>query len=74
MGPMLDWLHHDMANAMGVCVLAAWCMAPMVLHGQTPETPQLPDTIKPYTLAPVSVSVTRTELPLAQDSALDPER
>ncbi|HST07604.1 MAG TPA: hypothetical protein VLJ83_05495, partial [Gemmatimonadaceae bacterium] len=61
-----------------VGVLAACSIAPMVLHGQTPETPQLPDTIKPYTLAPVSdsakphtlapvrVTVTRTELPLAR--------
>jgi iron complex outermembrane recepter protein len=46
--------------------MATWCVAPMVLGGQTSETPQLPDTTKPYTLPPVIVSVTRNELPLAK--------
>ncbi len=41
-------------------------MAPSALCGQTPETPQLPDTTKPYTLPDVSVSVTRIELPLTK--------
>src|SRR5256886_12616238 len=47
-------------------VMAALCTAPTVLRGQTPETPQRPDTTKPYRLPPVTVSVTRTELPLAK--------
>ncbi len=41
-------------------------MAPTVLCGQAPETPQLPDTTQPYTLPTVTVSVTRNELPLAK--------
>jgi iron complex outermembrane recepter protein len=41
-------------------------MPPTVLWGQTSETPQLPDTTKPYTLPTVTVSVTRNELPLAK--------
>jgi iron complex outermembrane receptor protein len=46
--------------------MAALCTAPTVLRGQTPETPQRPDTTKPYRLPPVRISVTRTELPLAK--------
>jgi iron complex outermembrane recepter protein len=38
----------------------------MVLHSQTAVTPQVADSTKPYTLAPVVVSVTRRELPLAK--------
>jgi iron complex outermembrane receptor protein len=38
-------------------------MQPIVLSGQTPDTRQIPDTTKPYALAPVTISVTRTELP-----------
>jgi iron complex outermembrane receptor protein len=41
-------------------------MAPMVLRGQTSEAPQLPDTIKPYTLPVITVSATRVELPLTK--------
>jgi iron complex outermembrane recepter protein len=41
-------------------------MAPMMLRGQTSGTPQRPDTTKPYTLPPVRVSVTRTDLALAK--------
>jgi len=46
--------------------MAVWCMAPMALRGQTSETPQSPDTTKPYTLRPITVSVTRAELPLTK--------
>src|SRR6266550_1297424 len=49
-----------------MCVMAAWCMAPMALCGQTSETPQIADTTKPYTLRPITVSVTRAELPLTK--------
>jgi iron complex outermembrane receptor protein len=49
-----------------ICVMAGWCMAPLVLSAQTSQTPQLPDTTKPYTLPDVSVSVTRIETPLAR--------
>jgi iron complex outermembrane receptor protein len=35
----------------------------MVLSGQTPDTLQISDTTKPYVLAPVTISVTRAELP-----------
>src|SRR6185503_1756685 len=56
---MMTW-----ATRSAIYVIAAWCIAPSVLSGQTPETPQLPDTTKPYTLPDVSVSVTRIELPL----------
>src|SRR6185503_12060400 len=48
------------------CGMAAWFVAPMVLRGQSPETPQLPDTIKAYTLPVVIVSATRVELPLTK--------
>jgi iron complex outermembrane receptor protein len=41
-------------------------MSPNALSGQTAETPQVPDTTKPYTLPDVSVSVTRVELPLTR--------
>ncbi|HET9776596.1 MAG TPA: hypothetical protein VFP77_08540, partial [Gemmatimonadaceae bacterium] len=52
-------------------VFAALCVAPIALHSQTPDTPQVPDTTrrdtltvvsdpaKPHTLVPVVVSVTR---------------
>src|SRR4026207_142118 len=48
------------------CGMAAWFVAPIVLRGQTSETPQLPDTIKAYTLPVVIVSATRVELPLTK--------
>ena len=48
------------------CVITALSVAPIVLHAQAPETPQLPDTTKPYRLPTVTVSVTRNELPLAK--------
>lgn len=40
----------------------ALCAAPLTLSGQTPP----PDTTKPYTLPPTTVSVTRAERPLTQ--------
>src|SRR5436189_3999681 len=40
------------------CAAALWCV-PLALRGQTPA-----DTAKPYPLPPLTVSVTRTELPL----------
>jgi iron complex outermembrane recepter protein len=49
-----------------MCVVAGLCMVPNVLSGQASETPQVPDTTKPYTLPDVSVSVTRIELPLTK--------
>jgi iron complex outermembrane recepter protein len=49
-----------------MCVMAGWCMAPMILGGQTSNARQLPDTTKRHTLPLVRVSVTRTELPLAK--------
>ena len=42
------------------CVAALWC-APLALRGQTPA-----DTTKPYPLQPLTVSVTRAELPLSK--------
>src|SRR6185295_10069651 len=50
------------------CVMAAWCVAPMVLRGQTSETPEAADTIKPYTLPVITVSATRVKLPLSIQS------
>src|SRR6266576_545119 len=41
-------------------VTALWC-APLALRGQTPA-----DTTKPYPLPPLTVSVTRAELPLSK--------
>ena len=41
--------------------LALWCLPLFELCGQTPA-----DTIKPYTLPPTTVTVTRTEQPLNQ--------
>jgi iron complex outermembrane recepter protein len=46
--------------------MAGWCVAPMALRGQTSETPQAADTIKPYTLPVITVSATRVELPLTK--------
>jgi len=47
--------------------MAGWCLAPMVLRGQTAETPQAADTIKkPYTLPVITVSATRVKLPLSK--------
>jgi iron complex outermembrane recepter protein len=43
--------------------MAGWCVAPMALRGQTSETPQAADTIKPYTLPVITVSATRVKLP-----------
>src|SRR3989442_4897659 len=46
-----------------MCVAAIWCLLPhTTLYGQT----QPPDTTKPYTLPPATVSVTRAELPLTK--------
>ena len=42
------------------CAVAMWCVPPVGLLGQTP------DTTKPVTLAPTTVSVTRADLPLTQ--------
>src|SRR6267378_732870 len=42
------------------CAAALWCV-PLALRGQTPA-----DTTKPYPLPPLTVSVTRTELPLTK--------
>lgn len=44
-----------------LCAAALWCVPPLVLSGQ-----QQPDTTKPYTLPPTTVSVTRAELPLTK--------
>ncbi|HMG17142.1 MAG TPA: TonB-dependent receptor [Gemmatimonadales bacterium] len=41
-------------------MVAMWCLPPGNAYGQTP------DTLKPYTLPPTTVSVTRTVLPLAK--------
>lgn len=47
--------------------MAAWCVTPMVLRGQTSETPPRADTTtQPHTLPPFRISVTRIELPLAK--------
>ena len=46
--------------------MAVWCMLPTALSGQTSDTPQIPDTTKPYRLAPITVSVTRAELPFTK--------
>lgn len=40
--------------------VATWCLLPGALYGQTP------DTLKPYTLPPTTVSVTRADLPLSK--------
>src|SRR5216117_296544 len=42
------------------CAAALWCV-PLALRGQTPA-----DTAKPYPLPPLTVSVTRAELPLSK--------
>ncbi|HEV8382916.1 MAG TPA: TonB-dependent receptor [Gemmatimonadales bacterium] len=42
------------------CAAALWCV-PLPLRGQTPA-----DTTKPYSLPPLTVSVTRAELPLSK--------
>src|SRR6266550_6415638 len=42
------------------CAAALWCV-PLTLRGQTPA-----DTTKPYPLPPLTVSVTRAELPLSK--------
>ena len=46
------------------CVLASCCVPLAPLSGQTPST--APDTAKPYTLPPTTVTVTRSELPLTK--------
>jgi iron complex outermembrane receptor protein len=44
-----------------MCAAAIWCLLPpAALHAQTP------DTAKPYTLPPTTVSVTRAKLPLTK--------
>ncbi|MFN2571809.1 MAG: TonB-dependent receptor family protein [Gemmatimonadales bacterium] len=40
--------------------VAMWCLSPVALHCQTP------DSAKPYTLPPTTVSVTRADLPLTK--------
>src|SRR5919204_4760866 len=48
-----------------VCAAAMWCLLPQqALYGQNPLP--TPDTTKPYTLPPTTVSVTRAELPLTK--------
>src|SRR6266850_5874313 len=46
------------------CVTALWYVPLAALAGQTPSS--APDTTKPYTLPPTTVTVTRTEQPLNQ--------
>jgi iron complex outermembrane recepter protein len=46
--------------------MAVWCMPLVTLWGQTSDTLQMPDTAKPYTLRPITVSVTRAELPFTK--------
>jgi iron complex outermembrane receptor protein len=41
-------------------VVAMWCLLPGATYGQTP------DTLKPYTLPPTTVTVTRAALPLSK--------
>ena len=45
-------------------IMAVWCLQPLALSGQTSDTLQNPDTTHPYTLRPITVSVTRAERPL----------
>src|SRR6266581_4397165 len=45
-------------------MLALWYVSLATLSGQTPST--APDTAKPYTLPPTTVTVTRSELPLTK--------
>src|SRR5437879_6387006 len=46
-----------------MCAAAVWCLLPhTALNGQTAT----PDTTKPYTLPPTTVSVTRAALPLTK--------
>src|SRR5207247_5871327 len=45
-------------------MLALWYVSLAALSGQTPST--APDTAKPYTLPPTTVTVTRSELPLTK--------
>jgi iron complex outermembrane receptor protein len=49
MSPSIRWT---------VCAAVLWCVSPVALSGQQP------DTAKPYTLPPTTVSVTRAERPL----------
>jgi iron complex outermembrane recepter protein len=49
-----------------MCVIAVMCMTPAAVFGQTADTSRFPDTTRAYTLPPVTVSVTRTQLPLAR--------
>jgi iron complex outermembrane receptor protein len=46
--------------------MAVWCMPLVTLWGQTSDTLQMPDTAKLYTLRPITVSVTRAELPFTK--------
>lgn len=46
--------------------MAVLCLTPMAAVSQTPDTSQIPDTAKAYTLPAIIVSVTRAELPLTR--------
>ena len=46
--------------------IAVWCVLPTALPGQASDIPQIPDTTKPYTLRPITVSVTRAEQSFAK--------
>ena len=67
MEPMVDWLHHDMANAMGDV-----CNGGMVRSANGAPRPDVRNSTAPrYNTSPtrcliVSVSATRVELPLAK--------
>lgn len=49
------------ARGWSLCATVLCCVSPLTLSGQ-----QTPDTTKPYTLPPATVSVTRAELPLTK--------
>ena len=56
----MTWSVRWLACAAAAVAAALWCV-PLALHGQTPA-----DTTKPYPLPPLTVSVTRAELPLSK--------
>ena len=53
-----------MASRALLYVIAVWCVQPLGLFGQTSDTLPRPDTTSPFTLRPITVSVTRTNRPL----------
>src|SRR5437773_2474677 len=55
-----------MSSRAHLYAMAVWCMPLVTLWGQTADTLQMPDTAKPYTLRPITVSVTRAELPFTK--------